>query len=146
MEEYSFSMEKVLDYRVDVEKQKAEEFAKLKFEITEIETEITKLNIELKSINEKICSVQNVNELLQLQLYRELLEENVKMQKLLLIEKRKSLEEKRNELKKAQTDRKIMDKLKEKDYSQFVYKRNLKEQKELDDISVMKFKRTKKIF
>lgn len=143
MEEYSFSMEKVLDYRVDVEKQKAEEFAKLKFEITEIETEITKLNIELKSINEKICSVQNVNELLQLQLYRELLEENVKMQKLLLIEKRKSLEEKRSELKQAQIDRKIMDKLKEKDYSQFIYKRNLKEQKELDDISVMKFKRTK---
>ncbi|TJX66269.1 flagellar export protein FliJ [Soehngenia saccharolytica] len=136
-------MEKVLDYREEIEKQKAEEFAKIRYEISQMETEIAKLNLELKSINEKICSVQNVNELLQLQLYRELLEENIKMQKLLLTEKRKSLEEKRNELKKAQTDRKIMDKLKEKDYSQFVYKRNLKEQKELDDISVMKFKRTK---
>lgn len=143
MEEYSFYMEKVLDYREEIEKQKAEEFAKIRYEISQMETEIAKLNLELKSINEKICSVQNVNELLQLQLYRELLEENIKMQKLLLTEKRKSLEEKRNELKKAQTDRKIMDKLKEKDYSQFVYKRNLKEQKELDDISVMKFKRTK---
>lgn len=143
MEEYIFSMEKVLDYRVDVEKQKAGEFAKIRYEISQIETEIAKLNLELKSINEKICNVQNVNELLQFQLYRELLEENVKMQNLLLTEKRKALEEKRNELTKAQTDRKIMDKLKEKDYSQFIYKRNLKEQKELDDISVMKFKRTK---
>jgi len=136
-------MEKVLDYREDIEKLKAEEFAKIKLEISGIEKEIAKLNIELKETNEKIFEVQNAYELIQVQLYREALEEKLEIQKLLLSEKKKALEDKRAELTKAQSDRKIMEKLKEKDYSQFMYKKNMKEQKKLDDISVMKFKHAK---
>lgn len=143
MENYIFSMEKVLDYREDIEKLRAEEFAKIKLEISGIEKEIAKLNIELKETNEKIFEVQNAYELIQVQLYREALEEKLEIQKLLLSEKKKALEDKRAELTKAQSDRKIMEKLKEKDYSQFMYKKNMKEQKELDDISVMKFKHAK---
>ncbi|HOK62329.1 MAG TPA: flagellar export protein FliJ [Soehngenia sp.] len=143
MENYIFSMEKVLDYREDIEKLKAEEFAKIKLEISGIEKEIAKLNIELKETNEKIFEVQNAYELIQVQLYREALEEKLEIQKLLLSEKKKALEDKRAELTKAQSDRKIMEKLKEKDYSQFMYKKNMKEQKKLDDISVMKFKHAK---
>jgi len=143
VENYIFSMEKVLDYREDIEKLKAEEFAKIKLEISGIEKEIAKLNIELKETNEKIFEVQNAYELIQVQLYREALEEKLEIQKLLLSEKKKALEDKRAELTKAQSDRKIMEKLKEKDYSQFMYKKNMKEQKKLDDISVMKFKHAK---
>lgn len=143
MENYIFSMEKVLDYREDIEKLKREEFAKINLEISQLETEIAKINIELKEINEKIFKIQNANELFQIQLYREALEEKLEIQKLRLSEKRKALEDKRKELTKAQADRKVMEKLKEKDYSQFVYKKNLKEQKELDEFSVMRFKHAK---
>ena len=143
MENYIFSMEKVLDYREDIEKLKREEFAKINLEISQLETEIAKINIELKEINEKIFKIQNANELFQIQLYREALEEKLEIQKLILSEKRKALEDKRVELTKAQADKKIMEKLKERDYSQFMYKKNLKEQKELDDFSVMKFKHSK---
>ncbi|TFZ39920.1 flagellar export protein FliJ [Soehngenia longivitae] len=143
MENYIFSMEKVLDYREDIEKLKREEFAKINLEISQLEIEIAKINIELKEINEKIFKIQNANELFQMQLYREALEEKLEIQKLLLSEKRKALEDKRVELTKAQADKKIMEKLKEKDYSQFMYKKNLKEQKELDEFSVMKFKHAK---
>lgn len=143
MENYIFSMEKVLDYREDIEKLKREEFAKINLEISQVEAEIAKINIELKEINEKIFKIQNANELFQIQLYREALEEKLEIQKLRLSEKRKALEDKRKELTKAQADRKVMEKLKEKDYSQFVYKKNLKEQKELDEFSVMRFKHAK---
>ncbi|MBC7087500.1 MAG: flagellar export protein FliJ [Tissierellales bacterium] len=143
MENYIFSMEKVLDYREDIEIKKAEEFAKIKFEISKIEEEINKLTMELSHLKEKIGSINKVSELMQTQLYIQLLEENIDMKKLLLLEKNRSLEEKRIELTKAQTDRKVMEKLKEKDYREFKYKKNMKEQKELDDISIMKFKRAK---
>lgn len=143
MENYIFSMEKVLDYREDIEIKKAEEFAKIKFEISKIEEEINKLTMELSHLKEKIGSINKVSELMQTQLYIQLLEENIDMKKLLLLEKNRSLEEKRIELTKAQTDRKVMEKLKEKDYREFKYKKNIKEQKELDDISIMKFKRAK---
>ena len=143
MENYISSMEKVLDYREDIEKLKKEEFAKINLEISQLEIEIAKINIELKEINEKIFKIQNANELFQIQLYREALEEKLEIQKLILSEKRKALEDKRVELTKAQADKKIMEKLKERDYSQFMYKKNLKEQKELDEFSVMKFKHAK---
>ena len=143
MENYIFSMEKVLDYREDIEKLKKEEFAKINLEISQLETEIAKINIELKEINERIFKIQNANELFQIQLYRQALEEKLEIQKLILSEKRKALEDKRVELTKAQADKKIMEKLKEKDYSQFMYKKNLKEQKQLDEFSVMKFKHAK---
>jgi flagellar FliJ protein len=143
MEKYIFSMEKVLDYREDIEKLKREEFAKINLEISQLETEIAKINIELKEINERIFKIQNANELFQIQLYRQALEEKLELQKLRLSEKRKALEDKRVELTKAQTDKKIIEKLKEKDYSQFMYKKNLKEQKELDEFSVMRFKHAK---
>ena len=44
------------------------------------------------------------------------------------------------ELVDAQKDRKIMEKLKEKDYENYKEKENLEEQKFLDEISVVKYK------
>jgi len=81
----------------------------------------------------------NVNEMKMHLLYREKLKNQLNSQKKKVDEIETKLEDARGNLIEARKDRKILEKLKEKDKEKFDAEQASREQKELDDLSIMKY-------
>ena len=92
-----------------------------------------------KWIKKKILELNNINDLKQQYLFKQSVEQKIK-EILKLIEQTKTkLEKLRLDLLEAQKNRKIMEKLKEKDYIEYKENLMLEEQKELDEIAVFRY-------
>lgn len=140
MKSYNFSMEKVLEWRENLEKGSMEKFAVIQNELSQEKSTLANLQREYETIKEKFLKYKNVNELKQMQLYKQIIEDKIENQIEAINKKSEELEERRLELISAQKDRKIMEKLKEKDYLTYLDNVRATEQKELDEMAVLKFK------
>lgn len=141
MKAYSFSMEKVLEWRESIEKNSMEKFAVSQNELNQEKMILANLTKEYEIVKEKSLRCKNINELRQLQLYKSDLEDKIENQHEIIEIKTQELEQRRLELVSAQKDRKIMEKLKERDYSNYLEQVNADEQKFLDEMAVLKFKK-----
>jgi len=141
MKAYNFSMERVLEWRENLEKNSMERFTVTQNELIHEKTILSALTKEYEITKVKGLSYKNINELRQLQLYKQTLEDKIDYQNQVIYKKNKELEEIRLELIAAQKDRKIMEKLKERDYTKYQHEMLAFEQKELDEMAVLKFKR-----
>lgn len=130
-------MEKVLELRCNEEKAKTEEFVKTNDLFLKEQEQLKSLNEEFKRKNEN--KTNNVHEMKMQFLYVEKLKRQLHIQSRKVDEMSKKLDEAKENLIKARSDRKIMEKLKEKDKDKFYAEQCYKEQKELDDISTMKY-------
>ena len=139
MANYKFSLEKVLEWRENSEKTVAKRFALLQDELHYQTTTLNNLRLEDENIKKRILKLNNIHELKQQYLFKQSLEEKIEKQIRLIDEIRAKLEELRLELLEAQKNRKIMEKLKEKDYAAFKEELMNKEQKELDEMAVLKY-------
>lgn len=142
---YKFSLEKVLEWREDSEKTIARKFAVLQNELQYQKTTLNNLRLEDENIKKRILKLNNIHELKQQYLFKQTVEDRIENQIRLIDETKTQIEELRLDLLEAQKNRKIMEKLKEKDYD--TYKENLMnaEQKELDEMAVLKYGRTSEI-
>lgn len=142
MRAYKFSLEKVLEWREDSERDTAKVFASIQNELQYQQNGLNSLRLEDENIKKKILTLNNINELKQQYLFKQSIEEKIERQIILIDETTKKLEKQRLELLEAQKNRKIMEKLKEKDYN--TYKEDLMnaEQKELDEMAVLKYGKT----
>ena len=140
MKLYNFSMERVLEWRENKEKSSMEQFALLQNELHYERSILTDLMNEYETSKDKNKKNINVNELRQLQLYRQALEDRIDYQNIAIVKKINELEAVRLELVDAQMDRRVMEKLKERDISK--YKDDIRdaEQREIDEIAVLRFK------
>jgi len=134
---YSFKMEKVLEYRSSVEKNKVEDYAKINILLSEEKEHLDSLESEYTSNAQR--KAMNVNEMKMHLLYREKLKNQLNSQKKKVDEIETKLEDARGNLIEARKDRKILEKLKEKDKEKFDAEQASREQKELDDLSIMKY-------
>lgn len=134
-------MERVLEWRTNIERTTMEEFAILQNELQHEKVVLFGLEKQYGKTKEKNLESYNVNELMQQHLYVQNIEEKIEEQNNVIYVKKNQVEEARVELVIAQKDRKIMEKLKEKDHND--YKEDMKsmEQKELDEIAVLRFNR-----
>lgn len=142
MKAYSFSMENVLEWRENIEKTSMEKFAIAQNELIQEKQLLEHLHIEHESIKQRSLSYKNINELQQSQLYKRSIEEKIQGQVQVIQAKNDELERLRHELIDAQKDRKIMEKLKEKDFHNYNESMKAEDQKNLDEIAVLKYKRT----
>lgn len=140
MNNYNFSMEKILEWRSTIEKEKMETFGKLQDDLKREKEQLSNLKREVKDARHKSMDELNIYKLQQYNLYIQSIEDRIGIQEKNIQELRQAIEDKRLELVSAQKDRSIMEKLKEKDFS--LYKKNIKalEQKELDEIAVLRHK------
>jgi flagellar protein FliJ len=136
---YSFKMEKVLEYRSNMEKTKVEDYAKINILLNKEKEHLDNLESEYNSKTKK--TVTNVSEMKMQLMYKEKLKKQLNSQKEKVDEISTNLEDARGNLIEARKDRKIMEKLKEKDKEKFDAVAASNEQKELDDISIMKYAR-----
>lgn len=141
MKAYSFSMEKVLEWRQNIEKNTMEKFAIVQSKLSLQQADLEKMKVRLKEINERVKPYKNIEELKQKDFYKVVLVEQMERQEDLISKSKEELEEMRLELIQAQKDRKIMEKLREKDIN--AYEKGLRhmEQKEIDEMAVMKYKK-----
>lgn len=139
MTNYKFSMETILELRERTEKEEMEAMARIqnKLEIEKYE----KLQLDEEKLEsqkaKRLC--QDFQQIRYYDLYlskidRELVDKTQKIE-----ETEEKLEEQRDKLVEAQKDRKIMEKLREKEYEDYVQEIQRQEQMELDEIAVLKF-------
>ena len=141
MKPYSFSMESVLEWRESIEKTSMEKYAAAQYELKHEIQVLEHLNKENEQIKEKSLSCKNIVEIRHLQLYKQTIDERIEAQIEIVEIKKDELEKLRLELIHAQKDRKIMEKLKEKDFSNYNEESKREDQKNLDEIAVLKYKR-----
>lgn len=142
MNNYNFSMEKILEWRSTIEKEKMESFGRIQKQIRYEKARLAEFKLEVKDARLKSMKEINIHKLQQYNVYIQSIEEKIILKEKSILNLRQALENERLELISAQKDRSVMEKLKEKDLSK--YKKNIKalEQKELDEIAVLRHKAT----
>lgn len=137
MKNYKFKMEKVLEYRENVERVKVEDYAKINYSLSK---EKERLDTLQENLNEKTkVHSTNLNAMRMNFLYREKLKAEVDRQMSKVQEISIKADTAQQILIEARKDRKIMEMLKEKDQEKFRLELLNSEQKELDDLSIMRF-------
>lgn len=139
MKSYKFRLEKVLDWKEIKEETAAQKFAQLQNELKKQKSVLENLLAEYKILKKEGLKLKNIHELKQHNLYDQTMEKQITQQKETTYMISRELSEAKSILIKAQKDKKIVEKLKEKDFE--VYKEDMKkeEQKELDEIGVLRY-------
>jgi flagellar FliJ protein len=141
---FKFSLEKVLNHRKIQEDLAQKEFLDAQINLNkEIDKKLVLIEQKENSIKQRRQSIQSnqswVSEVEQINLFLIGQDIRISQQNQRLLEFEKIVEEKREILRKAMIEVKIMDKLKEKKYEEFKKSELTKEQNELDELSVLRF-------
>jgi flagellar protein FliJ len=145
---YVFKLQSVLDYRKNIEEKIHNDFSEKK---RELETEKFNLKClvkervdiidELRKMHGKSLHAEDIARYVS---YVEKIREKEKKQKEIIERVKNELELKRNELLDAVKKRKVMEKLKERHTDEYESNMSAMEQKNSDEMSVLKFGRREK--
>lgn len=135
---YKFSMEKILNLREKKEESIIEKMNLIRMKLEEQENFLNKLLKD--SSNMKKEKYTNILDLQYHNLRKSKIRDEIEMKNKIIAEINTELDDTRNELIEAQKERKIMEKLKEKDKENYNKEMKMIEQKELDEIAVLKYK------
>ena len=135
---YKFSMEKILNLREKKEESIIEKMNLIRMKLEEQENFLNKLLKD--SSNMKKEKYTNILDLQYHNLRKSKIRDEIEMKNKIIAEINTELDDTRNELIEAQKERKIMEKLKEKDKENYNKEMKIIEQKELDEIAVLKYK------
>lgn len=141
MQPYHFSMEKILDWREDLE-----EVAKK--EVKDCENLLIMENQKLESLLKESRKLKsdnlfksNIDSVKRHSLYKDMLDENIIQQKLVIKNVEMQLNIAQEKLLKANKNKRIMEKLEEKERYGHKEAEKKEEQKQLDEISTLQFGR-----
>lgn len=135
-------MEKILDWRSDTEEEKKKKLADVQRDKLQQETLLQDLIQENIKIKNESLSTTRIDILRRQNLYKVLLDERIVQQKNMLDQAEKALENARIELMSAHKDKKVMEKLKEKEYTLVMQQEKNDEQKQLDEMATLSFGRS----
>lgn len=147
---FKFSLEKVLKQRriqADLaEKDFLEAQANLNLEIQKRDVMV---QVKDESLHQRSSIVQNKNswaiEVEQINIFVQGQDLRIKQQNLRLTEFEKLVESKREILRNAMVEVKIIERLKEKKFEEFKKEMNRQEQNEIDELTVLRFSRTENL-
>lgn len=139
---YKFSMEKVLDWRSDTEEEKKKNLGQVQQQKDKQETILQRLISENIKIKNDSLSTNRIDVLRRQHLYKNMIDEKIIHQKNLITKAEKEVEIARVELMEAHKDRKVMEKLKEKEYIFLMEQEKHEEQKQLDEMATLSFGKT----
>ena len=136
---YKFSMEKVLDWRSDTEEEKKKNLVQVQQHKDQQENILQRLIRENIKIKNDSLSTSRIDVLRRQNLYKNMIDEKIIHQKNIVNKAEKEVETARIELMEAHKDRKVMEKLKEKEYSFLMEQEKHEEQKQLDEMATLSF-------
>ncbi|MEG0254310.1 MAG: flagellar export protein FliJ [Vagococcus sp.] len=139
MKKYKFSLDNVLNWRELQEEEAKKNF--LVYQQAQREQEdILEGYIEAsQSMNESTGSLTNINKLRQQFVYKNFLDNQIEMQKETVSQYSNETSKKMSVFVDAQKERKIMERLKEKHYENYLLEEKSEEQKELDEMGTLRF-------
>lgn len=137
-EVYKFRLQKLLDIRKDIEEKSKLKFKEAQREKNMVEEELSNLKENYK-IHRNIDAYESVIQQKIKQNYLNALNLAIDETTVVLKDKDKILEQKREELKQCQVEKKTVEILKEKQKSAFLKEQNLIEQKTNDEFALYAF-------
>lgn len=137
--DYKFKMEKILDYKNSVEKSRTEDYLKASHHLALEKDELEQLTLAYDKQNQE--KKEDLSQMKMQFLYKEKLKTALFHQEKKVEVLSTRVEDARGHLIEARKDRKIMENLKEKDRERYRMEILASEQKELDDLSIMKYAR-----
>lgn len=143
---FDFKLEKVLDYRENIEKKSKEEFSQILAIYNREKEELEKLNFKKQIIQNKeyTKNLKTANDLRIYQRYLMYIEKSIEEKIHDLENAEKELEKSRLNLIKSTKDKKIIEILKENAFEDYLSEENRIEQKILDDIALRGYIETMK--
>lgn len=138
---YTFSLQNVLDWRTDKEDEAKLKLLQAKERQSQEEQYLHNLVNENIHLKEKALLERKVSVMRQQDLYKEVLDEKIVKQKLIVERAIADTQKMEKHLLKAHQDKKVMEKLKEKEKEEYLERMNLEEQKVLDEFATITFGR-----
>lgn len=138
---YKFSLQNVLEWRKDQEDEAKIELIQAKNTLETEKHYLTKLITENIRLKEKAALNSRVDVMRQDDLYRKVLNDKIIHQKLIVEQMEHDVNRAEAELLKAHQDKKVMEKLKEKNQQEYYDEIESIEQKNLDEFATMTFAR-----
>lgn len=138
---YKFSLQNVLDWRGDKEDEAKLDLIQAKERQHQEEMYLKKLIHENIQLKEKAALERKVDAMRQQDLYKEVLDQKIIQQKLIVEQAEDLTVRMEQALLKAHQDKRVMEKLKEKEREQYIEKVNLEEQKTLDEFATITYGR-----
>lgn len=142
---FKFKLQSVLDYRLNIEEKMLNEFSELKRKLDEQKALLEALVSEregrvadLRNMRSATIKADNIASILA---YVEHLHEREKQQEEVIRQAGEAVEEKRKYLVEAVKNRKVMENLKDRHEQEYIKDFNETEQKNSDEMSVLKFGR-----
>lgn len=132
-------MEKVLDWRSDTEEEKKKNLVQVQQSKQQQETILRRLINENIKIKNDSLSTNRIDVLRRQNLYKDMIDEKIIHQKNVVNKAEKEVEVARIELMEAHKERKVMEKLKEKEYTLTMEQEKQEEQKQLDEMATLSF-------
>ena len=138
MAAYKFRLQKLLDYKVNIEQEKKNELSFALKRLEEEKSRLLQLNHKQNEMNgifkEKTFKGMAVNELKLLVNYIDYYKRGIKGQRVKIKMAEDYLTNCREELIKATQEKKMLEKLKEIDFGKYLYEEQKKEEKLVDDL------------
>lgn len=131
----------MLDWRVDLEDEAKLELNQAKQELEKEERYLQQLIRENIQLKEKAALNKRVDVMRQDDLYRKVLNDKIIQQKLIVEQAENDVQRAEERLVEAYQEKKVMEKLKEKDQQEYVDEMNAIEQKNLDEFATITFGR-----
>lgn len=145
---FKFKLQSILEYRVNIEEKILNEFSDLKRDLEEKRAVLKALVTERESLMNDLRNMQSVtmrvDDIAALVAYVENIRMKEKEQKNILHQAKEKVEKKRQELMEAVRNRKVMENLRDKHAAEYQKNFNELEQKNSDEMSMLKFGRREK--
>lgn len=141
MGQYRFSMEKILDWRLDQEEEAKSRLAGVQEKWLQQNSVIEDLIRESIRVKHAGLKAAQVHDLKNQALYKEMISEKIIQQKNRLAQIENEVQEAQTALTEVHKNKKAMEKLKEKEYFITVEQEKKAEQNELDEIATLSYGR-----
>jgi flagellar FliJ protein len=144
MERFQFNLQRVLDFRIDIEEKRKQEFIAAQKNLLKQEMVLKDLYDKRENANLNIKYLKISYEYQSLIRYKDLLNQQIEKQNIILTEAKNELDKKMNALTLSISDRKVLEKLKEKAKEEFDSEVKKKEQNQNDDFALYAFVRNER--
>ena len=137
MSGYQFSLEKVLGFRSDKQDQVQRKVTELEANKKVEEMKLTYLINESTKLKSERIFETSMDSMRQQSMYQELTDYKIIQQKLVVEKAEKAISDAKLELTEAYKEKKVLEKLKEKDFASYIKEEQVTEQRFLDELSVL---------
>lgn len=142
MASYQFSMNKILDWRLDQEEEASTQVKRLEEELHKEEHYLNQLLQESKKVKNQSLFSSGIDSYKRHDMYKELIDGKIIQQKQKVAKAEQAVETAQEALLQAHKDKKVMEKLDEKEREKFAASQKKEEQKQLDELSTLQYGRS----